>query len=352
MAPEQAAGKKADLRVDVYAVGVILYEMFTGAVPFTGDSFMAVLAAHLNDTPPPMTEVNPQIAISPDLQTVIMQALVKSPDERYGSMTDFANAIVSTPEGGALGRMSTVPSHDGGSIFPAAGAPATAAQFATRGLGATGGTQGAPAVTAGAGTAQIGTPDGAEATTQLSGQASTVAPQTGQPGVGLVLGSLGFVVVAGGIGAFVLFSGAGAEVPAEEPVAAASANPEPPKPEPEPEKDTTTVAPAVSAQTPPSNEVTLHVVTEPPGASVDKGGFQVCAETPCDIVVDKKEGVELTAKKGNLKGTAKILAQRDDTVTIKLKAPVVRKKPPKPASTGKPMCETMVGGLKILRPCE
>ena len=52
MAPEQAAGKHADLRSDIYAVGIILYEMFTSAVPFTGETFLGVLSKHLNEPPP------------------------------------------------------------------------------------------------------------------------------------------------------------------------------------------------------------------------------------------------------------------------------------------------------------
>ncbi len=45
MAPEQASGKHADLRADIYAVGIMMYEMFTGAVPFTGETFLGVLAS-------------------------------------------------------------------------------------------------------------------------------------------------------------------------------------------------------------------------------------------------------------------------------------------------------------------
>ncbi len=71
MSPEQAAGKHADLRSDVYAVAIILYEMFTGAVPFTGETFLEVLNKHLNGTMPPMPAVFPELQISPELQAVI-----------------------------------------------------------------------------------------------------------------------------------------------------------------------------------------------------------------------------------------------------------------------------------------
>src|SRR6187399_2173815 len=70
MAPEQAGGKHADPRSDIYSVGIIMYEMFTGAVPFTGDTFLGVLAKHLNDTAPPMSAVYPELGISTELQLV------------------------------------------------------------------------------------------------------------------------------------------------------------------------------------------------------------------------------------------------------------------------------------------
>src|SRR3954468_24702983 len=68
MAPEQAGGKHADLRSDIYSVGIIMYEMFTGAVPFTGETFLGVLSKHLSEPPPPLTAVCPEIAISSSLQ--------------------------------------------------------------------------------------------------------------------------------------------------------------------------------------------------------------------------------------------------------------------------------------------
>src|SRR5690606_17853914 len=111
MAPEQAAGRKIDQRVDVYAVGVILFELFSGAVPFTGDSFLEVLNKHLSSPPPRMSEFAPELNLSQELEAVIQTALAKDPEHRHASMSEFAQALVNTPESRAFGssRLSGVP---------------------------------------------------------------------------------------------------------------------------------------------------------------------------------------------------------------------------------------------------
>jgi tRNA A-37 threonylcarbamoyl transferase component Bud32 len=93
MSPEQASGKPIDHRVDVYAVGVILYEMFAGRVPFVGDTFMGVLTQHMFEQPPPLAHVNPQCAASPELEAVIFKALAKDPAQRYASMSALAEEL-------------------------------------------------------------------------------------------------------------------------------------------------------------------------------------------------------------------------------------------------------------------
>src|SRR5688572_30491489 len=132
MAPEQAGGRNADLRVDVYALGVIMYEMFTGAVPFTGDTFVGVLTRQLNDPPPHMVTVCPDLKISPELQAVIMTALAKQPEQRHQSMSAFSQAILDTPEGRAIGgghQASMIPDVPASQFSGSPASHATAAQF-------------------------------------------------------------------------------------------------------------------------------------------------------------------------------------------------------------------------------
>jgi tRNA A-37 threonylcarbamoyl transferase component Bud32 len=84
MAPEQARGDKVDHRADIYSLGVVLYEMLAGRVPFEGDSTLTVIYKHINEPPPPIE------GISAAVQTVIDRALAKDPNDRYQTARDLA----------------------------------------------------------------------------------------------------------------------------------------------------------------------------------------------------------------------------------------------------------------------
>jgi eukaryotic-like serine/threonine-protein kinase len=98
MSPEHAAGQAIDHRVDVYALGVILYETLTGRVPFEGDNFMDVLSKHGRDPVPALRSMNPGTRVSPELERVVFRALEKDPGARYATMEEFAGALRATPE--------------------------------------------------------------------------------------------------------------------------------------------------------------------------------------------------------------------------------------------------------------
>jgi serine/threonine-protein kinase len=94
MSPEQARGDELDARCDVYAAGIILYELLTGVVPFSGATPLNVLTAHLTSPPTAPRAMAPDRTISPALEAVVMHAIAKDPGHRYASAAALAAAIV------------------------------------------------------------------------------------------------------------------------------------------------------------------------------------------------------------------------------------------------------------------
>ena len=97
MSPEQAAGEVVDHRTDLYALGVVVYQMLTGRVPFQGTTPYAVIHATIYQAPPLPRRINSQL--SPAVESVLLKALAKKPDKRFQSGMAFVEALRKAGEG-------------------------------------------------------------------------------------------------------------------------------------------------------------------------------------------------------------------------------------------------------------
>ena len=102
ISPEQVKGKRGDARSDLYAVGIMLYEMLTGKVPFTGPNAFIIMNDRLLNSPVPPREVNPEI--SPQLQEIIYRALERDPVRRYARAREFARDLEHQDQVGVADR--------------------------------------------------------------------------------------------------------------------------------------------------------------------------------------------------------------------------------------------------------
>ena len=91
LSPEQAQGQPATAQSDLYSVGIILYELLTGRLPFDGESAVAIAVQHLNDAPPPIDSLRPDVA--PALEAAVMRALEKDPAARWADADEFIRAL-------------------------------------------------------------------------------------------------------------------------------------------------------------------------------------------------------------------------------------------------------------------
>ena len=100
LAPEQAKGYPVDERSDLYSVGVCLYEMLTGTVPFKGDSAVTVALKHVNEAPVEPSELVPGMPYV--LNQIVLKAMAKDPADRYQSAAEFARDLRAAREGGPV----------------------------------------------------------------------------------------------------------------------------------------------------------------------------------------------------------------------------------------------------------
>jgi hypothetical protein len=129
MAPEQVAGKSVDYRTDVYSLGLMLYEIFTGAPAFTADNSIAVALKQMREDPPPPHEIEPNIPVG--TERAILKCLEKDPAKRFQSIAELESNLragaAAPPSPRSLGTATTTNSNRVSTGIPRAAAVATPA---------------------------------------------------------------------------------------------------------------------------------------------------------------------------------------------------------------------------------
>lgn len=95
IAPERIKGQEADVRSDLYSMGVVLYEMLTGSVPFNSDSEYELMRAQLEQDPPPIESFGREVP--PEIKTAVVRALAKNPNDRFASAAEFRAVLLDAP---------------------------------------------------------------------------------------------------------------------------------------------------------------------------------------------------------------------------------------------------------------
>jgi serine/threonine protein kinase len=322
MAPEQILGGEITARTDIYSLGVMMYEMLSGRVPFDRGASVGTLMAHVNDEPPPMREVNPGLALSRSMEVIVARCLEKDAAQRFVSMKDLLNSLkrvghedgsplTDTHESMPMARLDLlgVPSRSLGdsgpqtSISNAPGDIRNASQITDSMLGP------APAP-------------------PLDTDAMAKMRPKNRSYVWILAAA-----VAAGIAVTVIATSR--PHPGEEPPTPTSGPAGTGSPVAAPDPTTTPTAAPDSAGAVRS----VKVESDPSGASVSEGSTEICGATPCDVVwkgeAAKGEHRLQLSKKGFK--TSKLTVSATDTkVTSKLDSAAVYVAPVGPRTTAPP----------------
>ncbi|HNS98534.1 MAG TPA: serine/threonine-protein kinase [Polyangiaceae bacterium] len=297
MAPEQIKGEKVDSRTDIYSLGVIMYEMLTSKVPFDRPNSVHIMMAHVNEPPPPMRSINPDIQASSSTEELILKCLSKSPDQRFPSMEYLLNALKNVGGAAMTATLSGVLSS--GDFL---------AVSSSSGSIATGSSPNQPMFVTQSGSGESGplVPSQPTPPENLSARRQSTMI------LGLIMGG----IVAVGLGGAAYY--AMREEPTGPSQLAASAS-------------NVVVQPVVASTTANApaavNVAALKLDSNPSGAAVmTKEGKMLCSSTPCEVKFegeDAKEDKEhvFVFSKGGFKDTVETVKVSDKTFTAKLVSP-------------------------------
>jgi serine/threonine protein kinase len=305
MAPEQIRGDKVDARTDIYSLGIIMYEMLTGKVPFDRPNSVNILMAHVNEEPPPVRVMNPNVNPSGSFEETIMRCMAKDPDTRFRSMDEVLAALKRV---GGAAMTATV-----------SGVGATGEYRAMGISGGYGSDSGPNKTSSGPHSAISGS--GAIPAPLTDSGANEFGARKGSKGVliGAIIG-----VAALAIGLFVTRTRP-IPTPVTTPVATASV----PKP-----TATVSAAPTPTAPAMPQF-VKVRINTDPQDASVKEDGIEICSSTPCEITyknsdADPNKDHKLLFSKAGYKVETRTVRIGDSPVSVKFTKAPTQYYPPAP----------------------
>lgn len=277
MAPEQIVGAEVSARTDIYSLGVMLYEMLCGKVPFDKGPGVGTLMSHVNDPPPPMEQYNPNLSITEEMAGIVYKCLEKDPQNRFATMDELLAALKRC--GGGVDELAMTGTYTSGSYpsrRPASmdGSDSLAPQRRPSGIPGANDSGPSPSLSmSGSRPAALGFSGPNTMTDPLAAsQALMVAPPPQDKKRFLAIVG---VLVLGFAG--VIFTLNQSRTPAGE-------NPTT-TPTPPVTASVAQVPTAAASQAPAKpSERTVHIETDPSGASVAvKDGKDLCESTPCDI---------------------------------------------------------------------
>jgi len=289
MSPEQAAGRVLNNQVDIYALGCIMFELFTGRVPYDGDSFMAVLTQHMFEPIPLIEVANPDTDVPPSVRAVVYKAMAKETSDRYAQMDELRADLARALEDSDY--VVTQPNRDSTARFDLTKKRLPAEKIETLmdwapPAGTTGGAKRTSRARLAGGIIVALLLAGGAVAAYLGGYIGGGGPEEVKAAGG-AKGAAGGAVVAGAGAADVGGSAAGGAIDTAVGDAAVGS---------EAEAAGKDVAPKVD---PVPEKVDVRVISEPEGAVVFVEGMgQVCSAAPCTVVLEAGTPVQISAKAG------------------------------------------------------
>jgi eukaryotic-like serine/threonine-protein kinase len=329
MAPEQVRGDKVDARTDVYSLGIMMYEMLTGKVPFDRPNSMNILMAHVNDDAPPIAVMNPAAQVSPLMEELVARCMAKDPEARCSSMDEvlFTLKQIGNPYTSGSGQFGATSGELGPHHTGPQSQAAASGSMPIQGVSSYRTTH--PPIPS------VRSPMASSPPSSISSQQvalplvtrppvepSATPPPTEMPDLrrgrkALAIGVVCALAATVGLGvAFAVRGEPGLAVrtaPAPQVTAIATAP-----------AATATTATATSTATSTATENAtgglVHVISEPAGAVVKEDGKEVCPSTPCDhdFGADGTREHKLVFYKPGFRLETRLVHAGDPPVSVKL----------------------------------